>query len=400
MPELLVLARTMRLYTMDAWVSDPDVLTDEPRLRAALRAGARAGGATVLDETFCVFSNGAVTGVLVLAQSHLSLHTWPELSLANVDLLSYGDVRARRCSERSENAWRRACRRDLRPPRRWLSRSSTRSRARSAWPRALAASRPCLLRSRASSRSRCARSAARWTSPSRSSRLSAGSCVDAATSRRLVPCSSRSKDDDDSRRRRGVETSCPGCGGRGVALSQAVARLRRGLASLAERPRAARRARPVPLHAEDQVAPRAGDARRRCDRRAPDPAARRRRSHVGRAPPLRPPVRRAHRGAGGPGHRRPAARVHRRRARRAPFPIQRLRGTSAGRCRRRSPAASTRSSPTRRTRWTGAALPGARGRVSGRREARASSSRSARGGPACSSRRSRRSWRSGSRFAR
>jgi S-adenosylmethionine decarboxylase len=29
----------------------------------------------------------------VLAQSHLSLHTWPELSLANVDLLSYGDVR-------------------------------------------------------------------------------------------------------------------------------------------------------------------------------------------------------------------------------------------------------------------------------------------------------------------
>ena len=59
----------------------------------ALHAGARAGGATVLGEEFCVFPNGAVTGVLVLAQSHLSIHTWPELSLANVDLLSYGDVR-------------------------------------------------------------------------------------------------------------------------------------------------------------------------------------------------------------------------------------------------------------------------------------------------------------------
>jgi len=90
--ELLEQARTMRLYTMDAWVSDPAVLTDEPRLRAALRAGAEAGRATVLGETFCVFPNGAVTGVLVLAQSHLSLHTWPELALANVDLLSYGDV--------------------------------------------------------------------------------------------------------------------------------------------------------------------------------------------------------------------------------------------------------------------------------------------------------------------
>jgi S-adenosylmethionine decarboxylase len=92
MLEPLDQVRTMRLYTMDAWVSDPAVLTDEPRLRAALHAGARAGGATVLGEEFCVFPNGAVSGVLVLAQSHLSLHTWPELSLANVDLLSYGDV--------------------------------------------------------------------------------------------------------------------------------------------------------------------------------------------------------------------------------------------------------------------------------------------------------------------
>ncbi len=92
MPDLLDQARTMRLYTMDAWVSDPAVLTDEATLKAALYAGARAGGAVVLGEEFCVFPNGAVTGVLVLAQSHLSIHTWPELALANVDLLSYGDV--------------------------------------------------------------------------------------------------------------------------------------------------------------------------------------------------------------------------------------------------------------------------------------------------------------------
>jgi S-adenosylmethionine decarboxylase len=91
--ELLEQAQTMRLYTMDAWVSDPAVLTDEPLLRDALSAGARAGRAVVLGEAFCVFPNGAVTGVLVLAQSHLSIHTWPELALANIDLLSYGDVR-------------------------------------------------------------------------------------------------------------------------------------------------------------------------------------------------------------------------------------------------------------------------------------------------------------------
>jgi S-adenosylmethionine decarboxylase len=82
----------MRLHALDAWVRRTSVLTDEDELRAILYAGAAAGGADVLGEEFCVFPNGAVTGVLVLAQSHLSIHTWPEHRLANVDLLSYGDV--------------------------------------------------------------------------------------------------------------------------------------------------------------------------------------------------------------------------------------------------------------------------------------------------------------------
>jgi S-adenosylmethionine decarboxylase len=85
---------SMRLHALDAWVRRPSVLTDLPRLREILLAGADAGGATVVGEEFHVFPNGAVTGVLVLAQSHLSIHTWPEFALANVDLLSYGQVRA------------------------------------------------------------------------------------------------------------------------------------------------------------------------------------------------------------------------------------------------------------------------------------------------------------------
>ena len=85
--------RAMRLYAMDAWLRSPAVLTDEARLNMVLHEAADAGGATVVGEEFCVFPNGAVTGVLLLAQSHLSIHTWPEFALANVDLLSYGDVR-------------------------------------------------------------------------------------------------------------------------------------------------------------------------------------------------------------------------------------------------------------------------------------------------------------------
>lgn len=85
---------SMRLHALDAWVRDTAVLTDADALRDILHAGAGAGGAVVVGEEFHVFPNGAVTGVLVLAQSHLSIHTWPEFALANVDLLSYGAVRA------------------------------------------------------------------------------------------------------------------------------------------------------------------------------------------------------------------------------------------------------------------------------------------------------------------
>ena len=86
------LAAGMRLYAMDAWVGHPEVLVDADRLAELLRTAAAAGPATILGEKFCTFPNGAVTGVLILAQSHLSLHTWPELLLANVDLLSYGRI--------------------------------------------------------------------------------------------------------------------------------------------------------------------------------------------------------------------------------------------------------------------------------------------------------------------
>jgi S-adenosylmethionine decarboxylase len=84
----------MRLHAIDAWLHDPGILVDSEGLRSLLYRAAAAGGATVLADEFHVFKNGAVTGVLLLAQSHLSIHTWPELLLANIDLLTYGHVDA------------------------------------------------------------------------------------------------------------------------------------------------------------------------------------------------------------------------------------------------------------------------------------------------------------------
>lgn len=77
-------------YVVDLWFDEADVLTDEPALLEVLRSAATAGKAQVLGEVTHVFPNGAVTAALVLSQSHLTIHTWPEYRLANVDLLAYG----------------------------------------------------------------------------------------------------------------------------------------------------------------------------------------------------------------------------------------------------------------------------------------------------------------------
>ncbi|MBP2474342.1 S-adenosylmethionine decarboxylase [Crossiella equi] len=91
-------------YAVDVWVTDPAILTDEHALLDILRTAAKAGNANVLGETKHVFPNGAVTAVLVLSQSHLSIHTWPEFSLANIDLLAYGRINAETMLERIETA--------------------------------------------------------------------------------------------------------------------------------------------------------------------------------------------------------------------------------------------------------------------------------------------------------
>jgi S-adenosylmethionine decarboxylase len=79
---------------MDAWFTDGRVLTDEQALLSVMRDAAAAGHATVVGEASAVFPNGAVTAVLLLAESHLSVHTWPEHNFATFDVLTCGKLSA------------------------------------------------------------------------------------------------------------------------------------------------------------------------------------------------------------------------------------------------------------------------------------------------------------------
>lgn len=87
---------TKVLYAVDGAVGDHSVTTDPEGIAAAARVAVAAGAGHVLDESAVVFPNGAVTLVLVLAESHLSVHTWPEEHLVAVDLFSCGAIDADR----------------------------------------------------------------------------------------------------------------------------------------------------------------------------------------------------------------------------------------------------------------------------------------------------------------
>jgi S-adenosylmethionine decarboxylase len=66
-------------------------LTDPPTIDAVLRDAAEAAGATILHSHFHHFGpDGGVSGVLVLAESHISIHTWPERDFAAVDIFMCG----------------------------------------------------------------------------------------------------------------------------------------------------------------------------------------------------------------------------------------------------------------------------------------------------------------------
>lgn len=66
-------------------------LDDPAHIDEVLREAAIATGATILHGHFHHFSpNGGVSGVLVLAESHVSIHTWPERNFAALDIFVCG----------------------------------------------------------------------------------------------------------------------------------------------------------------------------------------------------------------------------------------------------------------------------------------------------------------------
>lgn len=80
---------------LDLYGCDENILRDAARLQTILEQAAAAARATVLYRRFHTFGGaGGVTGVLLLAESHISIHTWPEHRYAAADIFLCGHMPA------------------------------------------------------------------------------------------------------------------------------------------------------------------------------------------------------------------------------------------------------------------------------------------------------------------
>lgn len=79
-----------RHVIVDFWGCRAD-LTDEAQIRQALAEAAKASRAELLQVVTHTFpEGGGVTGLALLAESHIAIHTWPEWTLAAVDIFTCG----------------------------------------------------------------------------------------------------------------------------------------------------------------------------------------------------------------------------------------------------------------------------------------------------------------------
>ena len=69
-----------------------DLLSNPEMINEIMCAAAEAMKATIVTSTFHHFSPLGVSGVVVIKESHLTIHTWPEFSYAAVDIFTCGDI--------------------------------------------------------------------------------------------------------------------------------------------------------------------------------------------------------------------------------------------------------------------------------------------------------------------
>ena len=70
---------------------DQTILNDLELLEKFMNESVRKAGATIVSSKFHRYNPQGVSGVVVIAESHISIHTWPEYGYAAVDFFTCGE---------------------------------------------------------------------------------------------------------------------------------------------------------------------------------------------------------------------------------------------------------------------------------------------------------------------
>ncbi|TAJ99516.1 MAG: S-adenosylmethionine decarboxylase proenzyme [Candidatus Manganitrophaceae bacterium] len=68
------------------------ILNDVKKIEDILVTAAKEAKATIIESRFHKFSPFGISGVVVIAESHLTIHTWPEYGYAAVDIFTCGET--------------------------------------------------------------------------------------------------------------------------------------------------------------------------------------------------------------------------------------------------------------------------------------------------------------------
>ena len=80
-------------YLIDLRDCDPETIKSVDPTREIVLRAAKECGATILDDHFHQFQPIGVSGVVLIAESHISIHTWPENGFAAANIFTCGEMK-------------------------------------------------------------------------------------------------------------------------------------------------------------------------------------------------------------------------------------------------------------------------------------------------------------------
>lgn len=71
---------------------DEKILNDVDKIELYMNEAAQAAKATIVESVFHIFNPHGISGAVIIMESHITIHTWPEYGYAAVDLFTCGDT--------------------------------------------------------------------------------------------------------------------------------------------------------------------------------------------------------------------------------------------------------------------------------------------------------------------